>query len=61
MIISLLLNIPVGLWSIIYLANNQILNNFLLNPHMAIGLGVNALLPVFGVILLRKFRAHNPI
>jgi len=61
MIISLLINIPVGLWSIIYLANNQILNNFLLNPHMAIGLGVNALLPVFGVILLRKFRAHNPI
>ena len=61
MIVSLILNIPVGLWSIIYLTNNHILNNLFLNPHMAIGLGVNALLPIIGVILLRKHQKNSAV
>lgn len=60
LVISLLLNIPVGLWSIIYVTNNQIIQNPFLNPHMAIGLGVNAVLPILGVILLRNYRKKNP-
>lgn len=54
LIISLVLNIPVGIWSIMYLANNQIIHNAFLNPHMLIGLAVNAVLPVMGVILFRR-------
>ena len=56
LIVSLLVNIPVGLWSILYLINLGVLNNFFLNPHFIVGLGVNALLPVMGVILFKK---HN--
>jgi hypothetical protein len=59
MVVSLLLNIPVGLWSIIYLVNNQIIKNAFLNPHMLIGLGINALLPVMGVILLRRHKTMS--
>ena len=54
MIISLLLNIPVGLWTILYLENQQILPNIFLNIHFVIGLGVNLLLPMMGVVLYKK-------
>ena len=54
--VSLLVNIPVGLWSILYLINQGVLNHFFLNPHIVIGLGVNALLPVMGVILLKIYK-----
>lgn len=57
--VSLLVNIPIGLWSILYLVDVGELENFFLNPHILIGLGVNALLPVIGVILLRKYRAKS--
>jgi hypothetical protein len=56
LIVSLLLNIPIGLWSILYLLEMGILNNFFLNPHIAIGLGVNAILPIMGIILLRNYK-----
>ena len=59
LIVSLLLNIPIGLWSILYLINQGVLNSFFLNPHIAIGLGVNALLPVMGVILLKNYKKEN--
>jgi len=54
LVISLLLNIPVGLWSILYLVEQGILPNMLLNPHLAIGLGVNLVLPVMGMALYRR-------
>jgi hypothetical protein len=56
LIVSLLLNIPIGLWSILFLINQGILTHFFLNPHIVIGLGVNALLPVAGVILLKNYQ-----
>jgi len=54
--VSLFLNIPVGLWSIIYLENIGILSNLFLNLYMWIGLGINAALPVLGVFLYKNYR-----
>ncbi len=62
--VSLLLNIPVGFWAIQYLRNTGILDNLFLNPYMAIGLGLNALLPIMGAILLRNYKStgrHAPL
>lgn len=56
LIVSLLINIPVGFWSVQVLIQRGILENFFWNPYLLIGLGVNALLPVMGVILLRNYR-----
>lgn len=55
LIVSLLINIPVGLWSILFLINKGILKDFFLNPHILIGFGLNALLPILGVILFRNY------
>ena len=54
LIISLLLNIPVGIWSVQYLMEKGILQNSILNPHFFIGLGINLILPVMGTILYKK-------
>jgi hypothetical protein len=54
LLVSLFINIPIGLWSILYLINLGILNNFIINPHFWIGLGVNGILPIMGVILLKN-------
>jgi len=54
LIISLVLNIPVASWSILYLVEHGVLTNIFLNPHLAIGLGVNLMLPVMGLILYKK-------
>ena len=56
LIVSLLINIPVGLWSVQVLIERGILKNFFLNPHILIGLGLNLLLPVMGMILLRNYQ-----
>jgi hypothetical protein len=53
---SLIINIPVGLWSIFYLINNGILPNFFLNYHILIGFGLNALLPVLGIIVFKNYQ-----
>jgi hypothetical protein len=55
LVVSLVINIPIGLWSILFLVNKGILADFFLNPYILIGLGVNALLPVMGVILYRNY------
>ena len=57
--VSLFINIPVGLWSIFFLYNNDVLNNLFLNLHCAIGLALNALLPIMGIILLRKYQRRE--
>jgi hypothetical protein len=59
LIVSLFINIPVGLWSILYLINRGILENFFLNPYIVIGLGLNAILPIMGVILLRNYQKNG--
>jgi len=55
MIVSLLINIPVGLWSVLHLLSMGVLKHFFLNPHILIGLGLNAVLPVMGTILLKNY------
>ena len=55
LIVSLLLNIPVGAWSVVYFVEQGILPNLFLNPHILIGLAVNLMLPVIGVI---KYKQH---
>jgi hypothetical protein len=61
LIVSLLVNIPVGLWSVLFLVNAGILKNFFFNLHLLIGLGVNALLPVMGVILFRNYKKKKAV
>jgi len=56
LVVSLLLNIPVGLWSLVFLINHGVLKNFFWNPYLFIGLGLNALLPVMGAILYRNYQ-----
>ena len=56
--ISLTINIPVGLWSVFYLLGQGILENFL-NVHFMIGLAVNGIVPIMGVVLLRNFLAKS--
>ena len=56
LIVSLFINIPVGLWSILFLINQGILEHFFLNPYIVIGLGLNAILPIMGAILLRNYQ-----
>ncbi len=58
LVVSVFLNIPVGLWSIHYLIDRGVLHHFFLNVHFFIGLGLNALLPVMGALLLRNYRSH---
>jgi hypothetical protein len=55
LVVSLLLNIPFSVWSIIYLASRGVIGNALFNYHLPIGIGINAVLPVMGAILLRKY------
>lgn len=59
LIVSLFVNIPVGLYSIVFLVNKGILKNFFLNSHFAIGLAVNGILPILGVALLRRYRSKE--
>ena len=59
LIVSLLINIPVGLWSVLFLINHGILKNFFLNPNILIGFGLNALLPILGVIVLRNYQSKK--
>jgi len=54
LIVSVLLNIPIGAWSVLYLVKLGILSNIFLNPHLAIGLGVNLVLPVIGLVVYKK-------
>jgi len=55
LIVSIFINIPVGLWSILHLISVGILKHFFINPHILIGLGLNAILPVFGTILFKNY------
>jgi hypothetical protein len=54
LVISLLLNIPVGAWTVLYLVDHGILQNIFQNIHLIIGLGINLVLPVTGVVLYKK-------
>jgi hypothetical protein len=57
--VSFFLNIPVGLWSIFYMIDHGVLDSFFLNYHILIGLGLNALLPVIGVILYKNYHENK--
>ena len=58
LVVSLFVNIPVGLWSIFCLIDHKVLEQFF-NIHCAIGLAVNCVLPVMGVILFRNYVASK--
>jgi hypothetical protein len=53
---SLVLNIPVGFWSMLVLVHHGVVPTLFLNTSSAIGLGVNLTLPVVAVLLLRNYR-----
>ena len=59
LVVSLLLNIPVSLWSILYMIEVGILDSFFINYHILVGLGLNALLPVMGVILYQNYQRNK--
>ena len=55
LVVSLLLNIPVGAWSVLYLVKQGLLPNVFLNPHFFIGLGLNLVLPVIGMVKYKTY------
>lgn len=59
LVVSLLLNIPFSLWSIRYLVAHGLIKNMWLNSYLAVGLGLNAMLPVMAFILLRRVKEHR--
>jgi len=59
LLVSLFINIPVGLWSILYLLDQGIIENIFLHIHFVIGLAVNAILPVMGTVLFRKYQNNE--
>jgi hypothetical protein len=58
LLVSLFINIPIGLWSILYLLEQGLIENFFLNIYFVIGLGINLILPVMGTILFRKYQKN---
>jgi len=56
LVVSLTLNIPGGAAVVAYLAHIGLLEHPLFNVHLAIGLGLNLLLPVLGAALFRRYR-----
>lgn len=59
LLVSLFINIPVGLWSVLYLLGQGIIESFFLNVHFLIGLAVNAILPMMGTVLLRNYQKNE--
>ena len=59
LLMSLFINIPVGLWSILYLMEQGLIVNFFLNIHFVIGLAINLILPIMGTILFRKHQNNT--
>lgn len=59
LVVSLLLNIPVGVYAAARLVQLGALANPWFNVHLLIGLGFNLLLPVMGVIKLRGWQARQ--
>jgi len=49
----------VGFWSVLFLLEQGIIDNFFLNIHFFIGLAVNGILPIMGVILLRNYQKRQ--
>ena len=58
LLMSLFINIPVGLWSILYIMGQGLIVNFFLNVYFVIGLAINLVLPIMGTILLRKYQKN---
>jgi len=55
LLVSLTLNIPVGIAIVNYFFKSGILKNIILNPHFFIGLGVNLILPIIGNIVYKNY------
>jgi len=56
LIVSLILNIPVGSAVVLYLSRKGYLSSHFFNIHLLIGLGLNLLLPIAGGIVFRNYR-----
>ncbi|MBB6482254.1 HXXEE domain-containing protein [Spirochaeta isovalerica] len=56
LIVSLLLNIPVGTAVVLYFMRAGYIDSFFINIHFPIGLGLNLLLPVIGSILYKSYK-----
>ena len=59
LIVSLSLNIPIGIWSIIYLKHAGLIGNPFLNPYMLVGLVINMALPILGVTMYRRYKSSH--
>ncbi len=56
LLISLILNIPIGSAIVFYLYKNGYINNLFLNFNLLIGLLINLLLPILGLIILKNYK-----
>ena len=56
LIVSLLLNIPLGIWAVWKLATMGIITSPYFNLSLLIGFLLNALLPIYGAIIGKRYR-----
>lgn len=59
LVVSCLVNIPYGLYLIYYLSNLGLVTHVWLNVHMVIGLALNLILPVMGVIMYKQYKKRT--
>jgi hypothetical protein len=61
LVVSLLLNIPVSLWMIFYFFKIDIISSPFLNWHFVIGLAVNLLIALMGVVVFKKYKNKQKV
>ena len=59
LMVSCLINIPYGAYLVYYLWNNGFITNPWFNVHMVIGLALNLILPVMGVVMYKKYKKEQ--
>ena len=60
LIVSLLLNIPIGIWVVWKLSSMGLIEAPFFNLHLLIGFLLNAALPIFGLTIYKRYKKqHN--
>ena len=59
LIVSLLLNIPIGIWVVWKLSGMGIIDAPFFNLHLLVGFLLNAALPIFGLTIYKRYKKEN--
>lgn len=59
LIVSIVLNIPIGIWAVADLTNLQIIEHPFFNIYLLIGFLLNAALPIFGLTIYKRYKKQQ--